>query len=88
MLDSIGIKVLQLYLVVLQQPPNELVGGGGESLLVEVSEVHDVAIGQRRHVLLTGQQPPLDRGLRTEKTTVDKALQALDGDVRAAPQIH
>ena len=44
MLDSIGVKVVQLYLVVVQQPPNELVGGGGESPLVKVSEGHDIAI--------------------------------------------
>ena len=45
-LDFVGIKVLQLHLVVMQQPPKELMGGGGESPLVEVSEGHDVAIGR------------------------------------------
>ena len=37
-LDSVGVKVLQLYLVAVQQPLNKLVGGGGESPLMEVSE--------------------------------------------------
>ena len=43
-LDSIGIKVLQLYLIVVQQSPKELVGRGGESPLVEVSEGYDIPI--------------------------------------------
>ena len=43
-LDPIRSKVLQLHIVVILQPPKELVGEGGESSLVEVSEGHDVAI--------------------------------------------
>ena len=43
-LDSIGIKMLQLHLVVVQQSPKKLMGRGGESPLVEVSEGHDVSL--------------------------------------------
>ena len=45
-LDPIGSKVLQLHLVVIQQPLKELVGRGGESLLVKASRGHHVAFGQ------------------------------------------
>ena len=45
-LDPVGSKVLQLHIVVIQQPPKKLVGGGGESPLMEVSEGHDVAVGR------------------------------------------
>ena len=62
-LDSIGIKVLQLYLVVVQQSPKELVGEGGESPLVEVSEGHNVAIERRWRVLIVGQPPLIGGGL-------------------------
>ena len=61
-LDFVGIKVLQLHLVVMQQPPKELVGGGGESPLMEVSEGHDVAIRRRQCVLIAGQPPLLGGG--------------------------
>ena len=74
MLDSVGIKVLQLYLVVVQQSLKKLVDRGGESLLVEVSKGHNVAIGRRQRVLITGQPPLLGGGLRAEETMVDKAL--------------
>ena len=73
MLDPIGIKVLQLHLVVMQQPPKELVGEGGESSLVEVSEGHDVAIRRQsaRREDHGGQGPPSARG-----------------DFRVAPWLH
>ena len=41
-LDPIRSKVLQLHLVVIQQPSKELVGRYGESPLMEVSEGHDI----------------------------------------------
>ena len=81
-------KVLQLHLIVVQQSSKKLVDGGGESPLMEVSEGHDVAVGWRRRVLITGQPPILGGGPRTKKTTAYKALQALEGDVRVAPQTH
>ena len=62
-LDPIRSEVLQLHIVVIQQPPKELVGGDGESLLVEVSEGHDIPFGWRRHVLITGQPPLLEHDL-------------------------
>ena len=63
-------------------------GGGGESPLVEVTEGHDIAVGWRRRILIAGQLPLLGGGPRTEKTMVDESLQVLEGDIRAAPQIH
>ena len=46
-LDSVGIEVLQLDLVVVQQPPKKSVGGGHEPTLMEVGERHHIAVGQR-----------------------------------------
>jgi hypothetical protein len=46
MLDPIGIQMLQLNLVVVQQSPEESVGRNCESALVKGCEGHDVAIGQ------------------------------------------
>ena len=45
-LDSIGIEVLQLDLVVVQQPPKKFVGGGREPTLMKVGERNHIAIGQ------------------------------------------
>ena len=42
-LDPIGIQVLQLDLVMVQQPSEERVGRNHESVLVEGREGHDVA---------------------------------------------
>ena len=63
-------------------------GRGHEPTLMEVGERHHIAIGWRRHILLTKQQPLLGRGPHVEKTVMDKALHALQGNVRVAPQIH
>ena len=39
-------------------------------------------------ILLTGQQPLLDRGPHAEKTAMDKALHALEGDVGTTPRFY
>ena len=62
-------------------------GGGREPTLVEVGERHHIAVGRRRQVLI-GKQPLLGRGPRVEKTAMDEALHALEGDVGTAPRIH
>ena len=72
----------------MQQSLKKLVGGGGESSLVEVSEGHDVAIGRRRRVLITGQPPLLDDDPRAKETTANEALQELEGDIGVAPWLH
>ena len=46
-LDPIGVQVLQLDLIVVQQTPEERVGRNHESALVEGHEGDDVAIGRR-----------------------------------------
>ena len=87
-LDPVGSKVLQLHIVVMQQPPKELVGRGGESPLVEVSEGHNVAFERRRHVLIARQPPLLDGGPRAKKAAVNDALQALEGDIGSTPWLY
>ena len=76
--------MLQLNLVVVQQPPEKFVSRGRKPPLMEVHERDDVAIGRRWHVLLAGQSPLLGDGPRVEKTAADKALHALEGDIKKA----
>ena len=87
-LDPIESKVLQLHIVVIQQPLKELVGGGGESPLVEVSEGHNVAFGRRRCVLIIGQLPLLGGSPCAKKAMANEALQALEGDIGSAPWLQ
>ena len=55
---------------------------------MKVREGHNVAIERRWHVLIVGQPPLLGDGPRAKKATVNKALQALEGDIRSAPWLH
>ena len=87
-LDPVGVEMLQLDLVVVQQPSEKSMGGGSEPMLMEVRERHYKAVGWRRQILLIGQQPLLGQGPCAKKATTDEALHALEGDVRAAPWIH
>ena len=88
MLDPVGVEMLQLDLVIVQQPPKKFVGGGREPTLIEVGNRHHIAVERRRQILLTEQQPLLGRGPYMEKTMTDEAFHALEGDVGAAPRIH
>ena len=47
-LNPIGIEMLQLDLVEVQQPLDEFVGGGREPMLMEVGQQHHVAIRRER----------------------------------------
>ena len=72
----------------MQQSLKKLMGGGGESLLVEVSKGYDIAIRRRWQILIVGQPPLLSGSSRAKKTTANEALQALGGDVRATRWLH
>ena len=87
-LDPIGSKVLQLHLVVIQQPPKELMGGDGEPPLMKASEGHHIAFGRRWLILIVGQPPLLYGGQRAKEATANEALQVLKGDVGSAPWLH
>ena len=87
-LDPIGSKVLQLHIVVIQQPSKELLGRGGKSPLMEVNEGHNVAFGRRWLILITGQPPLLGGGQRAKEATANEAIQALRGDVRSVARLH
>ena len=88
MLDPIGIKMLQLHLVVIQQPPKKHMGRDSESLLMEESKRHDIPLRRRWLVLITGQQPLRKGGQRAKEAAIDEALQALRGDVGSTPWLH
>ena len=85
MLDPVGVQMLQLNLLVVQQFPEERRARNHESTLVEGCEGHDVAIGWRRRILTTRHEPLYHVGPPMEKTTLDEALHARVGDVGAIP---
>ena len=73
-LDPVGGKVLKLHLVVVHQSPKELMGGRGESSLVEVGKRNDVPFGWLRFLLFTGQSPLIDGSQRAKEASADEAL--------------
>ena len=88
MLDPIRVQVLQLDLIVVQQTPEEWVGRNHESALMEGREGDDVAVGRCRRILTVGHKPLCRIGPPVEKTTLDEALHARMGNIRAVPRIH
>ena len=87
-LDPVGGEVLQFHLIVVQQPPEKLMGGHGESPLMEVSKRHDVPFRRLWLLLLTGQPQLLDGGQWAKEASADEALQAPSGDVGFVPWVH
>ena len=70
MLDPVGVQVLQLDLIVVQQTLEEQVGRNHESMLMEGREGDDVAIGRCRRIPTAGHEPLHHIGPPTEKTTL------------------
>ena len=80
-LDPVGVQVLQLDLIVVQQTLEEWVGRNCESTLVEEREGDDVAIGWCRRILMAVHKPLRRIGPPMEKTTLDEALHARMGNI-------
>ena len=80
--------MLQLHIIIIQQPPKESMRRYGKTPLMENDERHNIPFGWRRLSLVTRQQPLLDGGQRTEKAAADKALQTSGGDAGFTPQLH
>jgi hypothetical protein len=55
---------------------------------MEGGEGDDIAVGQRRHLLVTGYDPLQRLGPRREKTALDETLHVYVEDVRAATRLH
>ena len=85
MLDPVGVQVLQLNLIVVQQTSEEWVGSNHESMLMEGRKGDDVAVERRRRILTAGHKPLHRIGPPVEKTTLDKALHACMGNIGAVP---
>ena len=66
--------MLQLYLIVIQQPPNESMRGYPESPLMEDGKRDDIPFRRHRLTLVARKQPLLDGGQWAEKATADEAL--------------
>ena len=88
MLDPIGVEVLQLNLVVVQQPLEERMRRDCEPALVEGCEGDDVTIGRHRHILVAKNQPLHRVDPPMKKTTLNEALHACVGDIRAVPCLY
>ena len=73
-LNTVGGKMLQLHLVIIQQPLKKSMRGYGKPPLMKDGKGHDVPFGRCKLALIIGQQPLLDGGLRAEKAATDKAL--------------
>ena len=67
--------MLQLHLVIIQQPPKESMHGYCESPLMKDGERDNIPFGRHRLTLVARKQPLLDGGQWAEKATVDEALQ-------------
>ena len=80
--------MLQLHIIIIQQPPKESMRRYGKTPLMENGERHNIPFGWRRLSLVNRQQPLLDGGQRTEKAAADKALQTSRGDAGFTPQLH
>jgi len=52
MLNLVGSKMLQLHLIIIQQPPKESMRGYHKSLLMEDGERNDIPFGWRRLTLV------------------------------------
>ena len=85
MLDPIGLQVMQLNLIVVQQTLKEWVERNHESALMEGRKGDDVAVGRRQWILTTRHKPLHRIGPPTEKTTLDEALHVRMGNIRAVP---
>ena len=72
--------MLQLHLIVIQQPPKESMRRYCKSTLMKDGERYNIPFGRRRLTLVTRYQPLLDGGQWTEKATADEALQTPRGD--------
>ena len=87
-LNPIGIQMLPLHLVVVQQPPEERMGGCREASLVEVHEQDDVPRRRLRLRFAGGDDPLLRCGERAQESFGHKAIHASGGHVRALPERH
>ena len=72
MLDPIGVKVLQLDLIVVKQSLEERAGRNRQSVPVEGREGDDVAVERHRRILMAGHKPLRRIGPHVEKTTLDE----------------
>ena len=71
MLIPVGIQMLQLKPIVVQQPSEELVGRSHEPTLVEGDEGDDIAVGRRWLILATRYDPLHHHGPCVEKALLN-----------------
>ena len=88
MLDPIGVQVLQLDPIVVQQTLEERVRRNRKSTLVEERKGNDIAVGWHRRILAARRKPLHHVGPPMENTMLDKAHQVCIGNIRAIPRIN
>jgi hypothetical protein len=72
LLDLVRVEVLQLDLVVMEEPPEEGMRGHPEPALVEVREGDDITIARLRHLFTAREEPLPCSRLRAEKPALDQ----------------
>jgi hypothetical protein len=85
MLNPIRIQMLQLNLIVMEEPQEEAMGGCRKLTIVEVRKRHHIAVGRRREVMAVGHYPLMRGGPCAKKTAIDDALHARVAAIRATP---
>jgi hypothetical protein len=73
-LNPIGIQMLQLDHVVVEEPQEEAVGRSCKPVIMKVHERHHVAIGWHQEVMAVGHYPLVCSGPRAKKAMVDESL--------------
>jgi hypothetical protein len=75
-LNPIGIQVMQLDLIVMEEPEKEMMRRHRKTMLVEMHKRHHVTGGQRQELMITGQLPLTCVGPRVEEAALDEVLHA------------
>jgi hypothetical protein len=87
-LNPIGIQVMQLDLVVMEEQEEETMRRHCETTLMEVHERHHVPGGWHQELMITGQLPLMHVDPRLKEATLNKVLHARELALRAVPQSY
>lgn len=80
--------MMQLDLVVVEEPEEKAVRGNRKPALVEVHERHHVPSWWRRKLVIAEQLPLTRVGPRAEKAALDEAFHVCEIALRSIPQGH
>jgi hypothetical protein len=87
-LDPVGVQVLQLNVIVVQQPSEESVRGHRQAALVQGDKGNDIPILRHRLILVVRYKLLICSGPRTKEALPDKALHLRMSDIRMRPRLY